>query len=284
MSQAEQVTEPEAFHGEGPVWWDGWGGLRYVDMLAGDVHSVDVASGHVTSLHVSDVVAAIRPRVQGGMVAAVERGFALLDDDGSVRELGELWSDASVRMNEGGCDPDGRFYCGSMADDMRTGAGSLYRLDADNSVSVVLEEVTISNGLAWSPDRSRAYYVDSPTQRVDVFAYSAEQGLVERRPFVHIADALGMPDGIAVDAQGSVWVALWGGGAVLRYAADGSLDGRIELPVSQVTACAFGGTELDELYITTSRVSVPEGEQPQAGAVFRSRPGVRGQPALPYAG
>jgi sugar lactone lactonase YvrE len=266
------------------VWCDAWGELRYVDMLAGDVHRVDVASGSVARLHLADVVAAIRPRVGGGMVIGVERGFALVDGNGAVHELGTIWTDASIRMNDGGCDPDGRFYCGSMAYDMRPGAGALYRLNLDGSVTVVLSGVTISNGLAWSPDHLIAYYVDTATLRVDMFDYSLEAGLHARRPFVRIEEGCGSPDGLCVDAEGGVWVALWQGGAVRRYRPNGRLDGSLELPVTQVTACTFGGPAGDELYITTSRQDVPAGAQLQAGAVFRSRPGIRGLPVLPCAG
>jgi sugar lactone lactonase YvrE len=171
-----------------------------------------------------------------------------------------------------------------MAYDMRPGAGALYRLNLDGSVTVVLGEVTVSNGLAWSRDHSIAYYVDTATLRVDMFDYSLEAGLHARRPFIRIEDGCGAPDGLCVDAEGGVWVALWQGGAVRRYRPDGKLDGSVELPVTQVTACTFGGPAGDELYITTSRQEVPAGEQLQAGAVFRSRPGIRGLSVLPYAG
>jgi sugar lactone lactonase YvrE len=284
MSIVEQLTEPAAFHGEGPVWWSDWGELRYVDMLAGDVHRVDVATGRITAVHISDVVATMRPRNEGGMVAAVSRGFALIGDDWSVQELDELWSDPSIRMNEGGCDPDGRFYCGSMAYDMREKAGRLYRLDQDRSVSVVVDSVTVSNGLAWAPDGSVVYYADTATQRVDVFSYGTDGKFEDRRPFIRIEEGQGFPDGIAVDAEGYLWVALWRGGGVRRYAPDGRLDDVISLDVTQVTACTFGGTALDELFITTSRVGVAPGEEPEAGAVFRARPGVRGMDAVPYRG
>jgi hypothetical protein len=157
-------------------------------------------------------------------VLAVERGFALEDDDGTVTPLPELWTDPGVRMNEGGCDPDGRFYCGSMAYDQRPGAGALYRLDPDGSARTVLENVTISNGLEWSPDGSRAYYNDTPTQRIDVFDYDSESGLTGRRPFAEIPAEAGGPDGLTVDEEGGVWVALYEGGAVRRYASDGVLD------------------------------------------------------------
>jgi sugar lactone lactonase YvrE len=163
---------------------------------------------------------------------------------------------------------------------MSPGAGRLYRLEPDRTVSVVLDSVTCSNGLAWSPDRQTAYYVDSPTQRIDAF----DPDLTGRRPFVTVPAEDGLPDGLTVDAEGGVWVAFYGGSAVRRYAPDGSVSEVLELPVTQVTACTFGGPALDELYITTSRENVADGEQPEAGSVFRARPGVTGLPVLPFAG
>jgi sugar lactone lactonase YvrE len=187
-------------------------------------------------------------------------------------------------MNEGGCDPDGRFYCGSMAYDQRPGAGALYRLDPDYSVHVVLENVTISNGLEWSPDGSRAYYNDTPTQRIDVFDYDGESGLTGRRPFAEIPTEAGGPDGLTVDEEGGVWVALYGGGAVRRYNPEGVLDEVIEVPAKQVTACTFGGSDLDQLFITTSREGLGSGDDPLAGSVFRSAVGVASLPVREFAG
>jgi sugar lactone lactonase YvrE len=280
VTAVERFSDALAYHGEGPVWAPGWDGLRFVDMLAGDIVSLDRDGALVERLHVGDVAAAFRPRAGGGMVIAVERGFALTDSDGRLETLPELWDDRNVRMNEGGTDPQGRFYCGSMAYDMTPGAGRLYRLYPDRTVEVVEPSVTCSNGLGWSPDRQTAYYVDSTTQRIDAL----DPDLGSRRPFVTVAPEDGLPDGLTVDSEGGVWVALYGGSAVRRYTPDGRLDDVIELPVAQVTACTFGGPRLDELYITTSRENVPEGEQPEAGSVFRARPGVTGLPVVPFAG
>jgi sugar lactone lactonase YvrE len=281
--RAEQVTGPVAYHGEGPVWSERWGGLRWVDMLAGDILSL-VADGTINRRHVGSVAAALRPRQQGGAVIGVERGFALEEVDGEIRHLGELWSDTNVRMNEGGCDPDGRFYCGSMAYDQRPGAGELYRLDLDGSVQVVLENVTISNGLEWSPDGSRAYYNDSPTQRIDVFDYDGESGLSGRRPFAEVAAEVGLPDGLTVDEEGGVWVALYGGGSVRRYTPEGVLDEVIEVPAKMVTACTFGGQDHSQLFITTSREDLKPGEDPLAGSLSRTAVGVAGMPVREFVG
>jgi sugar lactone lactonase YvrE len=279
--RAEQVTGPLAYHGEGPVWSDRWGGLRWVDMLAGDVLSLR-EDGGVDRRNIGKVAAALRPRRDGGAVLGVHRGFALEDPDGTLRQLDPLWSDPSVRMNEGGCDPDGRFYCGSMAYDQRPGIGSLYRLDPDGSVQVVLTDVTISNGLEWSPDDTVAYYVDTPTGRVDVFDYDSERGLTDRRPFVRPEG--GNPDGLTVDAEGAVWVALYGGAAVHRYTSDGRLDEVVELPTPHVTACTLGGPDLDRLYVTTSAENLDREADPLAGSLFAVDVGVRGRPVREFAG
>lgn len=280
--RAERVTERVAYHAEGPVWSPQWGGLRFVDMIDGDVLTLG-ADGEVARRHVGEIAAALRPRTEGGAVVAVERGFALEAPDGTLTRLDELWSDPSVRMNEGGCDPDGRFYCGSMGYDQRPGAGSLYRLDADGSVTALLEGVTVSNGLGWSPDGSLAYYVDTPTHRIDVFDYEATEGLTDRRPFVDLGPDL-FPDGLCVDAEGGVWVALYDGGAVHRYAPGGALDVVVTVPTPKVTACTFGGADLDQMFITTSWEGLEPDEEPLAGSLFHVAPGIRGTPVLPYAG
>jgi sugar lactone lactonase YvrE len=283
VTQAVQFTDPVAFHAEGPVWAPSWGGLRFVDMFAGDVLSVH-PDGDISRRHVGTIAAALRPRRGGGAVIAVERGFVLEDAAGDLHALPELWADPTLRMNEGGCDPDGRFYCGSMGYDQGQGRGSLYRLDADGTASLQFGGATISNGLGWSPDGSIAYYIDTATRRIDMFDYTGDAGLTGRRPFVAIADGAGGPDGLAVDAEGCVWVALYGGSAVHRYRPDGVLDGVVELPVAKVTACTFGGDDLDQLFITTSREHLAEGVQPSAGSLYTCKPGVVGLPVLPFAG
>jgi sugar lactone lactonase YvrE len=280
---AEQVTDAVAYHAEGPVWSERWGGLRWVDMLAGDVLSL-AAEGSVERRHVASVVAALRPRRGGGAVLGIERGFALEDAGGTITRLSELWTEARLRMNEGACDPDGRFYCGSMAYDKQPGAGTLYRLDPDGSVAVTLRGVTISNGLQWSAVGNTVFYNDTPTGRVDRFAFDPDTAaFTERRTFAEVTGD-GSPDGMAIDEEDGVWVALWGGGAVHRYDSAGRLDLVVELPVSNVTACAFGGPDRRTLFITTSREGLEPSDQPDAGAVFRYEAGVRGAPQHAYAG
>jgi sugar lactone lactonase YvrE len=280
MTVAAQLTEPAAHHGEGPVWWPD-GHLRLVDMLAGDLLDMQ-DDGMLRRTHVAEVAAAVRPRRGGGAVVAVQRGLLLLDEAGAATRLPEIWSDPGVRMNEGGCDPQGRFYCGSMAYDAAPARGRFYRFAADGSETVVLDGVTISNGFAFAPDGASAYYVDTPTQRVDVFDYDPQGGLTARRPYVRIQAEDGAPDGIAVDRDGGLWVACWGSGTVRRFAPGGRLDEIVDVPgCPQVTACTLGGPDLDRLFVTTSRHGLDPRAAGESGAVFVVDHVVPGSPVQP---
>ena len=284
MTRAEQLTAPDAQHGEGPVFWPGWGGLRWVDMLAGDILHLDADSGTVDRWHVGTVAAAFRPRAAGGIVIATESEFVVADEiGGRVTSLGRVFGSKAIRFNDGDCDPAGNFLCGTMAYDETPGAGTMYRLSPDGLVDTVFGDVTISNGLAWTADSTRAFYNDTPTGRVDVFDSDASGRLLNRRPFVTIDSGVGSPDGLTVDAEGGVWVALWEGSAVHHYSPAGTLEDVIEVGAPKVTACTFGGPDLTQLFSTTSREG-ESGENPGAGAVFTYRTGVSGLPARTYAG
>lgn len=224
----------------------------------------------------SPVLACIRPRLGGGAVLAIEKGFALQDPDGTVTALEPLW-DGPVRMNEGAVCPDGSFCSGTMAYDRTPGAAAMWRLDPSGQTRQLWDGVTISNGLDFSPDRSRAYYVDTPTGRVDVWDWEDGRGLVERRRFADLRSEAGSPDGLTVDAEGHVWVAMNGAGRVLCLGDDGSVLERVEVAARQTTACTFGGRDLAALVITTSREGLGPSEDPAAGSLFHVQPGVRGQ-------
>jgi sugar lactone lactonase YvrE len=291
----EQLTGPGTGtalcdHGEGPVWDPATGLFHWVDMLVGRLLSLDPASGVVSQRQVGTVAAAVRPRAGGGLVLALHRQFALLDPGAeSPRLLDPLWSDPSIRFNDGGCDRQGRFYCGSMSygEGELPPIGSLYRLDPDGAVTVLIDGgLTISNGIVWTPDGGTCYYIDSPTRRVDAFDAGPEGSLTGRRPVVEMSDGDGIiPDGMCLDSDGGLWVAMWRGAEVRRYRPDGALDLTVPVPAGLVTACAFGGPDLTDLYITTSRQgAVAPDEEGTAGALFRCRPGFTGVPETPFAG
>lgn len=283
----EVVTAAGAELGEGPVWDARSGGIVWVDITARLIHLTDILSGHTDTIEVSLHVGAVAPRAAGGFVAALQDGFWVVGDGRAQRIAAVPEARPGLRFNDGKCDPAGRFWAGTMAYDQAPGAGALYRLDPDGSATLSLDGVTVSNGLAWSADGGTMYYIDTPTQRVDAFSYNPVTGEIrDRRPEINIPPEAGAPDGMTIDAEGGLWIALWGGSAVHRYL-DGRLERVIELPVSQPTSCCFGGEGLDELYITTAWQGLSaetRRAQPLAGALFRVRPGVRGIPQAVFAG
>lgn len=281
---AHRVDAPVAEHGEGPLWTRDDGTLRWVDMLGGDVLSLNPATGESSRDHLGDLVAALRPRANGGFVVALERGFALWVD-GAVTVFPEVWSDPTVRMNDGSCDTEGRFYCGSMSYDGAPDRGAVHRLNTDGTVATALDSVTISNGLAFSADGSYAIYVDSATggmHRVDLS--DGDAGWAQRELFVAVDPADGIPDGICMDSVGGIWVALWAGAAVHRYSATGDLTHRVSVGASHPTACVLGGPDLTDLYITTSTLESTPATDPDGGALFTVSVDVAGLPALPFRG
>jgi sugar lactone lactonase YvrE len=288
--EVEMVLPVHASVGEGPVWDERTNTLVWVDIMRGSVHIFDPVSGRDRPVDVGQPVGAAALREAGGLVLALRDGFGLLDADlGALRWVAKVEDDLPAnRMNDGKCDAAGRFWAGTMAFAVTPGGGSLYRLDPDYHVTRVLTDTTLSNGLDWTADNRRMYYIDSTTQQVDTFDFDLEHGrLGERRHFVNIPDEVGLPDGMTVDAEGGVWVALHGGGAIHRYTADGRLDRIVRLPVRHVTCCAFGGPDYSDLYITSMTYELPVetlGDQALAGALFRTRPGVRGRPAFRFGG
>ena len=187
--QSEQITDAVAYHGEGPIWDERVDQVVWVDMLRGEV-LFTTPGGATERQRVGTVAGCVVPRESGGYALTTERAFGFLDGD-EVTVLADVWDDPGVRMNDGACDPQGRFYCGSMAYDFGTGRGTLYRLELDGTVTTIFDAVTISNGLGWSPDGPKAYYIDTPTQRVDV----CDSDLTTRTPLVDIPADVGSPDG-----------------------------------------------------------------------------------------
>jgi sugar lactone lactonase YvrE len=266
VTGVEIALDAGAELGEGPTWDPATGTLVWVDILASTVHRTDPATGGDTTLGTDQHVGAAKPDSAGGLVVNLVEGVGryATGAGGGFRWLAR-WPEAGVRGNDAAVDPWGRLWAGTMRYDEGAGGGRLRRLDPDGIVTVVLDAVTISNGIGWSPDLRRMYYIDTPTGRVDVFDVDTAGEVSGRREFVTVDR--GSPDGLCVDADGAVWVSLWGGGAVHRYTPDGRLDREVPVPVSQPSACTFGGPDLRDLYITTARVDLAEPE-PHAGALL----------------
>jgi len=281
-ARAERFTDTCTFHGEGPFWDAAVGRLLLVDMLAGAV--VEVGEDATTGRHeFGGIAAVVRARRDGGYLLATEHGVLLLRPDlTEERALATVLDDPGIRLNEGGCDPQGRFYIGSMAYDQTPGAASLYRVDPDGSVGVVLPSVTISNGLQWNAAGDTVFYNDTTAGRVQAFDFDAAAGTFGNgRTFAEVEGPGGV-DGMAIDVEDGVWIALFGGGAVQRYDREGRLTEVVEVPgATQVTACTFGGPDRTTLYISTSRENLGPDDQPEAGAVFRYEAGIAG--AVPHA-
>jgi sugar lactone lactonase YvrE len=282
--RAEQITERVAYHGEGAFWDDRASRLRFVDMLAGDVVTL-LPTGTVTRRHLDDVAAVIRHRSGGGYLVAGERDILLLDEHWELEHAIHVLDDPGVRLNEGGCDAAGRFYVGSMAYDMAADAGALYRLDPDASLHTALPAVTVPNGLVWSADGARAFHSDTGSATITAYDADADGRLLDARVLVRFDPGGGAPDGMAIDAEGGLWVALWGGGAVRRYSPHGTLDEVVDVPgAGNVTSCAFGGDDRRTLFITTSLQDVDPYAEPGAGALFAVSAPVAGAAVNPYGG
>ena len=281
---SETICHPGAFVTEGLV-WDAWNErLLWAVVPEGQVYAWTPRSGAALQLDLDRPVGAVALRSGGGILLMAGCGVELWDEDLRVLELRtDVEPDTGAnRVNDGTCDGEGRLWVGTMSFARTLGTAALYRVErtAQGLVSTrMLPGVTVSNGIDWSLDGRLMYYADSPTGRVDVFDFDASTGTIaDRRVFV--AETHGRPDGLTVDAEGYVWVALFAGGAVHRYSPSGELDMTLRLPVSLVTNVAFGGDDLQDLFITTGSGRLNPADraaQPLGGAVFHCRPGMAGR-------
>jgi sugar lactone lactonase YvrE len=269
---AEPVLEVRATLGEGPVWDDREQRLLFVDIMGERVHWFHPESGAHSSSAADGYVGAVVLREDGGLVLARHDCFVYAGPQGEGRAVVEGFraDSTSVRFNDGKVDPWGRFVAGTMSWE-ETPTAALHMLWPDNSVTTLLEDVTISNGLAWSAEGDVLYYIDSPTRRVDAFDVVPASGvIVNRRTVVEMGDVF--PDGMAIDDEGCLWVALWDAGLVRRYAPDGRLLEVVDVPGGgHVSSVAFGGAGMSTLYITTARAGLTEAElarAPHAGDLF----------------
>ena len=273
----ELALEAHAALAEGPRWDARIERLIWVDIDGKALHRFDPATGEDEATPMPAKVGCAVPTSDPDrvLVALADR-LAIADvRSGELEPLLDIpHAYPALRANDGAIDPAGRFWIGTMADDESPGKGALYRLDG-RELTTVIEPVDLSNGLDWTGDRM--YYADTPTQRVDLLDYDEATGAVgNRRPFVTIDETDGSPDGLVLDDEGGLWLALWGGGQVRRYGPDGVVDAQLAVPADNVTACWFAG---ERLYITTAA-----SPQPLGGSLFVAEPGVSGPPARAYAG
>jgi sugar lactone lactonase YvrE len=279
---AQLVFDGKAELAEGPVWHDG--ALWWVNINAGTLNRLDTESGRNVSRATGDFLGAAVPTLQGDWLIARRKEVARFDwATGEIKPLAALSAaDPRLRFNDGKCDPRGRFFVGTMQQDIVPGGAAFYRLDNKRLIQQ-FDGATISNGLDWSPNGARFFYADTITRRVDVFDYDLLTGeLQNRRQVVSLSAERGQPDGLCCDANGNVWVALWGGGGVECFdGCNGKSLERISVPARQVSSCCFGGKSCDQLYITTAGEGYDDAARnadPLAGGIFSFQPGVCGQP------
>jgi sugar lactone lactonase YvrE len=289
MTAPEVAVRAYATLGEGPTWDPHAQRLIWVDILGSRVHTYDPVSGHRTVMATEQHVGAAKPRAGGGLVVNLRDGVGLYGPkgpEGSGEPFRWLHREPvpGRRANDAAVAPDGSLWFGTMRYDEAPRGGTLSRLAPDGTVRTILDDVAVSNGTGWSPDGRLMYYIDSPTRRIDVFDVSGDDQLpFNRRQLVAIEEGAGFPDGLTVDADGCVWVALWDGGAVRRYSPSGELDRIVELPVSRPTACAFGGADLTDLYITTARTGL-DAPHPLSGSLLVVPGAGKGLPQPAFAG
>ena len=279
---------------EGPRWHEERSELLWVDIIGSKFHRASLGPEdeliELATVVIDRHVGAVAPVHGGGYVLAAGTGFLFVDETGHVHDLAQPVSGRTdIRMNDGACDLLGRFWAGSMAYDESPGMGTLYRLELDGTCAVVMDGLTISNGIGWSPDWSIMFLADSGSKSIEAFDFDLESGeLTNPRTIVHLEEPGIAPDGLTVDDEGGIWVAIWGAGVINRYDADGTLLLTIQLPVDYPTSCAFAGRDLKTLFVTTARSQSGDASgdcQPDAGRVFRidGLP-FRGVPCLPYRG
>ncbi|HRE50565.1 MAG TPA: SMP-30/gluconolactonase/LRE family protein [Flavitalea sp.] len=287
-SNWETVIDYTCLLGEGPVWDAANSRILWVDILYGHIHAFHTQRREYRMFQTGQMVGAIAVKKNGLLTAALKSGFYEIDmDRREIKLLKQVEADLpDNRFNDGKCDPTGRFWAGTMSVKGTAGAGKLYMLEHDNQVSVRIDNVSCSNGMAWNKDHDRLYYIDTPTQQVVAYDYNPADGSISNgKTIITIPEEEGYPDGMTIDEEGMLWIALWNGGKVVRYDPEtGRQLMHFSLPAAKITSCAFGGEHLSDLYITSAKVDLSEDElkeQPLAGSLFVIKNcGYRGMPSF----
>ncbi len=286
-AEVELILDCQSMLGEGPVWHEG--AFYWVDIEGETLNRMAPDGGDAKSWNVGQKIGCAVPAADGRWVGGMHHGLAWIDlAAGETEPICDPEADRpNSRFNDGKCDPAGRLWAGTMSMKGEGPVGALYRIESDGACARMVEGITTSNGLAWSSDRKTFYYIDTPTQRVDAFDYDVDTGDLSNRRTVISIEGGGRPDGMCIDAEDHLWVALWEGFGLLRInPATGEVVDRLSVPVARVTSCCFGGADYRDLYITTARVGLSEKErrteQPHAGSVFRVRLPVGGPPCVVF--
>lgn len=279
----------EAQLGEGAVWDDQINRLLWIDIEGKKLFVLDPFDKTLTTIDVKAPIGTVVPASPDKVVYALSDGIFEMDLlSRATQKIADPEADLPAnRMNDGKCDPEGRLWVGSMAYEQTPYAAALYRIDAQGSHKMMLDSITISNGICWSLDQKTMYYIDTPTSEVKAFDYDRESGEISQgRVAIKIPESMGFPDGMTIDAEGKLWVALWNGNAVSRWDPDtGELIKSYPVDAHNVSSCAFGGITMDTLFITTAQVDMSPEElekYPDAGSVFALVPGVKGVKAFRY--
>ena len=269
--QVSVAVSRRAECGEGPIWDAAANAVHWVDIVQGEMLVTDFASGATRITTYPEMVGAVAPRVQGGIVAAVTSGFVGLDADGVIDRRADILPDG-IRMNDAKTDPAGRFWAGSCEMGFAEGLGGLWRLDENWEATLVVSNLALPNGLGWSPDARVFYLVESQSRQILRFDFDLESGTLTSSASVLVdADAFphGLPDGLAVDTRGHLWVAEYGGSAVHEFSAEGTRIRTVQVPTTQTTSCNFVGPALDELWVTSAAQQIDPAHDAEAGSIFR---------------
>jgi sugar lactone lactonase YvrE len=290
MADVERLLAVQNYLGEGPLWNTKEQRLYWIDLTPGILFRWSPTTGQTESFKLGFSIGCIGLRAKGGLVMGAKHGFMTWDEkNGAQPIINPIANQPDMRFNDGKVDARGRFYAGTMHEkDVTLQTGDLYRLDPDGSVHTMASNLRVPNGAGWSLDKKTMYFTDSPTHTIYAYDYDAATGNIEnRRPFVVVPDSDGVPDGMTVDSEGFIWSAQWGGWRITRYDPTGKIERVVPMPVERPSSCAFGGKNLDELYITSAATTItPEGrvKQPWIGDVLRIYPGVKGLPEPEFGG
>ena len=277
------ISEVISDLGEGPIWSANTNSVTWTDITQNTFHTADIDTGRTMSFGVPSMVGAIAHSKDGGYIAATQKGFARIGVDGKYSPLHSFLPD-DMRMNDGKVDPSGRFWAGSMALSFEKGRGSLYVLEKDNSYRSILDDITLSNGMGWSPDAQYFYYIDSVPGVLKRFDYDLHTGQISNpKDLITFDSSSGIPDGMSMSSDGKIVIALWDGGRIEIYEPSGEKVSEITLGVSRPTSCTFAGPNRDILIVSTASQGIDRADEPLAGKILAvTGTGLSGLPTQQY--